>query len=400
MGRVQDCYAILAHIYTLLRLRPHACIPQVELSMSDRFARLRKTTVHKKSSIIYLPIVLSLLGLLFVFESSSVRALQEFGDSFHYFKLQAVWIGLGIVGMMFFSFFNYKKLYYLSFPAMMTTIGMLMLVLLPGLGSTAGGAQSWINFGFFNIQPTELAKFSVIIYLASWFMNREKKRFVPFISLLGFLVFIIILQPDLGTATMIFILSIVMYYLAGTQLGYLVLLLPASLIGFYVLTKISPYRMRRFSAFLNPSLDPLGIGYHVNQIAISLQNGGLFGLGFGASRQKFLYLPEAHTDSIFAIIGEEFGFVGSAMLIFALIVLIYKIYEIAYKAPDRFARLLAGGIFVYFSIQIVVNLGGMVGLMPLTGVPLPFISYGGSNLLISFAMIGILLNIRKKGHIK
>lgn len=231
-------------------------------------------------------------------------------------------------------------------------------------------------------------------------MNREKKRFVPFISLLGFLVFIIMLQPDLGTATMIFILSLVMYYLAGSQLGYLVLLFPLSIIGFYVLTKISPYRMKRITAFLDPSTDPLGVGYHVNQIAISLQNGGFFGLGFGASRQKFLYLPEAHTDSIFAILAEEFGFVGSTLLIFAFVVLMYKIYEIAYRAPDRFGRLLAGGIFVYFALQVTVNLGGMVGLMPLTGVPLPFISYGGSNLLISFAMIGILLNIKKKTSIR
>lgn len=368
--------------------------------MRGRFAKLKHHTVHKRASIVYLPIVLSLIGLLFVFEASSVRAIQETGNSFHYFQLQAIWIALGLVGMYFFSLFDYRKLYYLSFPFMAGTIGLLMMVLLPGLGRTAGGAQSWINFGFFNIQPTELAKFSVIIYLASWFMNREKKRFVPFISLLGFLVFIIMLQPDLGTATMIFILSLVMYYLAGSQLGYLVLLFPLSIVGFYVLTKISPYRMKRISAFLDPSTDPLGVGYHVNQIAISLQNGGFFGLGFGASRQKFLYLPEAHTDSIFAILAEEFGFVGSALLIFAFVVLMYKIYEIAYRAPDRFGKLLAGGIFVYFALQVTVNLGGMVGLMPLTGVPLPFISYGGSNLLISFAMIGILLNIRKKTTIR
>ncbi len=368
--------------------------------MTARFAKLRASSKTKSTSIVFLPVFLALAGLLFVFESSSVRAANEFGDSFHYFKLQAIWIVLGMIGMFFLSFFDYKKLYYLSFVLMMGTIGLLMIVLIPGLGHTAGGAQSWLNFGFFNIQPTELAKFSVIIYLASWFMNREKKRFLPFISLLGFLVFVIILQPDLGTATMIFALSIIMYFLAGTQTAYLLLLLPVSAAGFYVLTKISPYRLRRFSAFLNPSLDPLGVGYHVNQIAISLTNGGLLGLGFGASRQKFLYLPEAHTDSIFAIIGEEFGFIGSMVLIVAFFVFIYKIYQIAYRAPDRFSRLLAGGIFAYFSLQIVVNLGGMVGIMPLTGVPLPFISYGGSNLLISFAMIGILLNIRKRSAVK
>lgn len=368
--------------------------------MSSRFAKLHSTPVGKSSSIVFLPIILSVVGLLFVFESSSIRATNEFADSFHYFKLQAIWILLGMVGMFFLSFFDYKKLAYLSFVLMTGTIGLLMIVLIPGLGTTAGGAQSWLNLGFFNIQPTEIAKFSVIIYLAAWFTNREKKRFLPFISLLGFLVFLIILQPDLGTATMIFALSVIMYFLAGTQTTYLLLLLPVSALGFYVLTRISPYRLRRFTAFLNPSLDPLGVGYHVNQIAISLTNGGLLGLGFGASRQKFLYLPEAHTDSIFAIIAEEFGFVGSTILIIALFVFVYKIYQIAYRAPDRFGRLLAGGIFAYFSLQIVVNLGGMVGIMPLTGVPLPFISYGGSNLLISFAMIGILLNIRKRSAFK
>jgi cell division protein FtsW len=176
----------------------------------------------------------------------------------------------------------------------------------------------------------------------------------------------------------------------------LLLLLPVSAGAFFLLVKSSPYRAKRFLAFMDPKSDPSGIAYHVNQILISLSNGGLLGRGFGSSRQKYLFLPEAHTDSIFAIIGEEVGFIGSVLLIFALFVLLYKIYEVVIHAPDRFGRLLAGGILGYFGLQIAINLGGMVSLFPLTGVPLPFFSYGGSNLLISFAFMGILLNIARK----
>jgi cell division protein FtsW len=214
--------------------------------------------------------------------------------------------------------------------------------------------------------------------------------------LLGILMLLIILQPDMGTAIIVFCLSIIIYFLAGVDLHYLMILLPGALAGFYVLIKTSPYRFRRLLAFFDPALDPQGITYHVNQILISLSNGGIFGRGFGSSRQKYLFLPEAHTDSIFAIIGEEVGFFGCILLIAMLIILLYKIYEVVLLAPDRYGRLLSGGILGYFGLQIIINLGGMVNLFPLTGVPLPFFSYGGSNLLTSFAFIGILVNIARK----
>src|SRR3990167_8832182 len=343
-----------------------------------------------------IPIILSLFGLFFVFEASSVRSFREFGDSFHFFKLQAIWIGLGLTAMIFFSFFDYHKLYYLSIFFIVGTIFLLFLVLIPDIGRQAGGARRWIDLGFFNLQPTELAKFSVIIYLSSWFMNRERKRFFSFITLLIALMFLIILQPDLGTAIIVFSLGIVIYFLAGIELWYLIFLLPLSLGAFFLLVKISPYRLRRVLAFFDPNLDPLGITYHINQIMISLESGGLFGLGLGASRQKYLYLPEAHTDSIFAIIGEEFGFIGGALLILIYLYLMFRIYQIAVNAPDRFGKLLAGGAFAFFNLQAIINLGGMVNILPLTGVPLPFISYGGSNLLVSFILIGILINISKR----
>jgi len=343
-----------------------------------------------------IPIILSLFGLFFVFEASSVRSFREFGDSFHFFKLQAIWIGLGLTAMIFFSFFDYHKLYYLSFFFMLGTILLLSIVLIPGIGFQAGGARRWIDLGFFNLQPTELAKFSVIIYLSSWFMNRERKRFFSFLSLLLILMLLIFLQPDMGTAIIVFCLGIIIYFLAGIELWYLLFLIPASLGFFFLLVKISPYRLRRLLAFFDPKLDPLGITYHINQILISLESGGLFGLGLGASRQKYLYLPEAHTDSIFAIISEEFGFIGSLLLITLYIYLMYRIYQIAVHAPDRFGKLIAGGAFAFFNLQAIINLAGMVNLLPLTGVPLPFISYGGSNLLVSFILLGVLINIAKR----
>ena len=348
------------------------------------------------TNLFVLPLTLSIVGLFFVFEASSVRSITERGDAFYFLKLQAVWLFLGLTVMFFFSRFDYHRLYFFSFPSMFLALVSLMIVLIPGIGSQVGGARRWIDIGPVSFQPTELAKFSVVIYLSSWFVNYEKKRFFTFLSLLGVLIFLIILQPDMGTAIIIFALSIIVYYLAGVETYYLLFLIPAAIAGFFVLVKISPYRFKRLLAFINPALDPQGISYHINQILISLSNGGLFGQGLGASRQKYLFLPEAHTDSIFAIIAEEIGFLGSFILIATFIYLILTIFKVIERAPDRFARLLAGGIFAYFCLQIIINLAGMTNLLPLTGVPLPFISYGGSNMLVSYALIGILLNISKK----
>lgn len=345
-----------------------------------------------------LPVLLSFVGLFFVFEASSIKSFSTFGDSFHYLKLQLVWIFLGLCLMFVFSFVDYHKWYYLSFILMTSTIILLILVLI--IGRTPGGTKGWIDFGFFRLQPTEFAKFATIIYLSAWFMHRERKRFFSFMILLGGLIFLIMLQPDLGQATLIFILSLVMYFLAGVDLHYLLALVPASAIGFFILIKVAPYRFKRLTAFLDPAADPLGVSYHINQILISVTHGGIFGRGFGASRQKYLFLPEAHTDSVFAIIAEEFGFIGSVVLIGVIFLFIYLLYRVSAEAGDRFGKLLAGGIFAFFALQVIVNLGGMVNIMPLTGVPLPFISYGGSHMLISFMLLGIAINIAKKAGVK
>ncbi|KKQ01923.1 MAG: Stage V sporulation protein E [Candidatus Roizmanbacteria bacterium GW2011_GWA2_36_23] len=343
-----------------------------------------------------LPILLSLIGLFFIFESSSIRSFNEVGNSFYYLKLQIIWLCLGVVSMFIISNFDYHKWYYFAFFAMLVTMVLLVVVLIPGVGYKAGGARRWIDFGPVNVQPTELAKFSVIIYLSSWFLHKERKRFYSFLALLALLMFLIMMQPDMGTAIVVFFLSIIIYFLAGMNIINILLLLPVALIVFISLIKLSPYRFNRLLAFFDPSKDPLGISYHLNQILVSLSNGGIFGKGFGASRQKYLFLPEAHTDSIFAIIGEEVGFVGSFLIIALFIYLSYKMFRLVENAPDKFGKLLAGGIFAFFNLQILINLAGMVNLLPLTGIPMPFISYGGSNLLVSFVCLGILLNIEKK----
>jgi len=365
------------------------------LRSKSRASAVVKRTKSTSLSLMLMALLLALGGLLSVFEASSVRSLQEVGHGFYYFRLQFIWVALGVVVMIVTSLIPYKRWQDVAFFAMMGSIILLLGVLIPGIGVKVGGARRWIDLGFFNLQPTEIAKFSVIIYLASWFEHKERKRFVPFLSLLGVLMFLILLQPDMGTAIIIFSVSIIMFFLAGSETRYLLMLIPASVVGFILLAQSSPYRLRRLLAFLDPSADPQGIGYHINQIMISLHNGGLFGQGFGASKQKYLYLPEAHTDSIFAIFSEEFGFVGSMLLVFAFFALLYKMYRICYRAPDRFGQLLAAGIMGYFALQIIINLGGMTALLPLTGVPLPFISYGGSSMLVSFGLAGILTNIER-----
>ncbi|MCL4364273.1 putative lipid II flippase FtsW [Patescibacteria group bacterium] len=360
--------------------------------MKKNFLIRNKFFIH----LITIPILMSLIGLVFIFEASAIRAASSFGDSLHYMKYQAIWLFVGIMVLLFFSFFDYKKLYFFSFLSLSVTILLLLIVLIPGIGSQAGGARRWIDFGFFSVQPTELAKFSVIIYLSSWFINKEKRRFLSFITLVGFLVLLIILQPDMGTAIIVFLLSVILYYEAGMNIFNLAVLIPVAAGGFFLLIKAAPYRLNRLLAFFNPSADPQGITYHINQIFISLSQGGLLGQGFGSSRQKYLFLPEAHTDSIFAIIAEEYGFVGALILIGLYFIFIYKIYHLIRLAPDKQSKLIAVGAFAFFNLQIIINLAGMVGLFPLTGVPLPFLSYGGSNLLISFALIGMLLNIEKR----
>lgn len=338
-------------------------------------------------------ILLTLFGLFMIYNASSVIAFRDFGDKYHYIKEQLVWEVLGLGSLAFFTLFNYRRYYVLALPILVTSIILLLLVFIPGFGITALGAKRWINLGLFSFQPSEVAKLSLAIYLSAWFSIKEKGRFLAFCLLICVVLLLIMAQPDMGTASIILFEAFTAYFLSGASMKHFALLIPAIGILGYVLIVLEPYRAARLTAFLNMGKSFEGASYHVKQILIALGSGGLLGVGLGNSLQKYAYLPENATDSIFAIIAEEIGFVGSLLLIGALGVVIWRGFVIASKAPDPFGRILAGTITAFLGIQMVINLGAMTALFPLTGVPLPFISYGGTALLTNMTAIGILLNI-------
>ena len=338
---------------------------------------------------------LSLFGLLMVYNSSVAMAIRDFGNQYYYLQEQAKWMVLGLVIFFIFSLIDYRLWKRIAFPIMIGTIGLLCIVLIPGIGIQALGAKRWINLGFFVLQPAEFAKLSLIIYLSAWFSGKGSQRLLSFLLLLGVFVGLIMLEPDLGTAMIIILTSLAMYFFSGAALQQFLFILPVIGIGAASLALFSPYRFKRLLTFLNPEQDPLGASYHIRQAIIAIGSGGLFGLGLGQSRQKYEYLPEANTDSIFAIIGEELGFIGCVALIAVYLFILWRGFRIARRTEDPFGRNLALGITTWIGIQTIINISAMVALIPLTGVPLPFISYGGSSLIIIFAACGILVNISR-----
>ncbi|MBI2611409.1 putative lipid II flippase FtsW [Candidatus Gottesmanbacteria bacterium] len=361
---------------------------------------LKKQQAHRDFIIFLVTGCLCLFGLVMVFESSNVNAFRDFGDQYYFVKDQLAWIVLGTVGLVFTSFYDYHKYYKLALPLLIGTIVLLVLVFIPGLGIQALGARRWLGIGNYSLQPAEFAKLTMAIYLAAWFAHKEKGRLLAFLLLVGLVAGLVILEPDLGTSLVLLSSALVMYFISGAPLWHFVAILPLGLSGILLLSITAPYRLKRLTTFLNPNEDPLGASYHIRQILIALGSGGLFGLGFGASRQKYEYLPEATTDSIFAIIGEEFGFLGAAIIILLYLLLLTRLIKIVINAPDRFGMFLASGLFSVIATQIVLNLGSMTTVFPLTGVPLPLISYGGSNMIVTLTSIGILLNIKKQGVTK
>lgn len=343
--------------------------------------------------LLFTVVALAVFGTLAVFNASVVSAFRDFGDQYHFVRDHLVFLLIGVGLMLVISRIDYHLWYRLSIPLLFITLILLLAVFIPGIGVHALGARRWISLGFFSLQPTEFTKLVLVLYLSAWFSKKEKGRLVPFLTLLGLVLGLVILQPDMGTAIIILTLAGVLYFISGAPLAHFLALLPIACAGVLALAIAAPYRLARITTFLNPNTDPLGSSYHIRQILIALGSGGWFGLGLGKSRQKYEYLPEANTDSIFAIIAEEIGFLGTIMFILALLFVVYRAFVIAGRAPDRFGQLLASGIGAWFAIQTLINLGAMVALIPLTGVPLPLISSGGSNLISLLVGFGILLNI-------
>lgn len=339
-------------------------------------------------------VFLSIVGLFLLYESSSYTALYSIGDRYFFIKYQALWVFIGICISIIASRIDYKRLYNLSLPLLLLSLFLLVLVLVPGVGLELKGAHRWIHIGFFVFQPSELLKISLTLYLAAWLTNREEGRLFAFLILFFVSVLLVSIEPDMGTAMIVAITSVIVYFLSGARIRELFFILLILLIGSLTLIKVEPYRVARLTSFqdFNPH-NLQGAPYHVKQTLISLGSGGITGVGFGNSIQKYAYLPENSTDSIFAIFAEEAGFIGSMFLISVFFLQLFLGFLISVKIQDKFGRLLACGIITFIGTQVFINLASQVILIPLTGVPLPFISYGGSSMLINFASIGILLNI-------
>lgn len=340
-------------------------------------------------------VILTFFGLFMIYDVSSFVAFKDFGNKYHYVSSQFLWAMLGFGALTFFSLFNYHKLYVLALPILSVALVLLILVFIPGIGVGILGAHRWIDTKLFILQPAEFIKLALAIYLAAWFSNKEKGRLSAFLLLMSLVLGLVMAEPDMGTAVVILAEALAIYFLSGANIFYFSLIVPlVGLLGFLFI-KISPYRLKRLEAFLNINTSLESSSYHVKQILIALGSGGLTGIGLGNSLQKYAYLPEGTTDSIFAIIAEELGFVGATVLIILFVYIIYRCFYIAINAKDNFGKLLAGGIATFMASQAIINLAAQTALVPLTGIPLPFISYGGSALIVDLAAVGILLNISK-----
>ncbi|MFZ5366435.1 MAG: putative lipid II flippase FtsW [Patescibacteria group bacterium] len=355
---------------------------------------LKSQTQKIDRLLVFLVVGLTLFGILMVYDASVVTAFRDFGDKYFYIRQQIFWAILGLGALFAASKFDYRRLEKLAPILMFMTFIALVLVLIPGLGVKVLGARRWLTFAGFSFQPAELTKLTFVLYLS--FLFAKKPKFLPFLVSLGILSILIMLEPDLGTTVVLVASGLSLYFVSGAPLFSLVLMAVLGILTGLSLIFSSNYRKERFLTFLDISRDPLGASYHIRQVLLALGAGGLWGLGLGASRQKYEYLPEAMTDSIFAIIAEELGFIGAIVLLIVFLVIVFKGLKISQEAPDRFGQLLAVGITSWIGVQTLVNLASQVALVPLTGVPLPFISYGGSSLVVALSGIGILLNISKQ----
>lgn len=359
---------------------------------------------------ILLPITAGALvvtGLVMVLSASSVVAYAEYGSSFLFFRRQVLWAVIGIVGFLFFARLDYRRLKGFGYLGFAAVVLMLVTVLVPGVGITAGGSSRWIGVGSFAVQPSEIAKLALVLFAADVFARKDEKSLrefshtaLPMLPAIGILAVLVMMQPDLGTTILLSTIGFGMLFIAGAPMRHLI---PLGLIGGVLAVGAgiaSPYRRDRLLAFMDPWKDPLETGYHTIQSLIALGSGGGFGVGLGASRQKWMYVPNAHTDFIYAIIGEEMGLLGTFVVLGMFGFLTYLGIRIARGAPDRFGMLIASGITIWIASQALVNMGAVTATLPITGVPLPLVSFGGSSLVVSLVAMGIMTSIARAGKAK
>lgn len=345
---------------------------------------------------------LTVAGLIVIYDASVVAAYRDFNDKFHFFTNQLVWATIGIMSMFFFTFMSYKRILQLAPQILTGGIFVLILVLIPFIGTEVLGARRWINIAGFTFQPSEFAKLAVVFwgaYILSKFEHykmRLRDTFIVYFLPILITTLLVIIQPDLGTALIFLGIAAAIYFVANAPILHFILAFPLLLLTVAVAIITEPYRIERIKAFLDPNYDPQGSSYHINQIIIALKSGGLFGVGLGSARSKFEFIPEVHSDAIFAVVVEEVGLLGAFLLVSAFLYLITRAIKIAREAPTFESKILASGIVALISTQALFNLASIVALVPLTGIPLPFISYGGSSLFVTLTAIGILLNIKRQ----
>jgi cell division protein FtsW len=338
-------------------------------------------------------------GLVMVYSASAITAQEKLGDSFYFLKRQAVAAGIGLFGMALAMRLGYRRMARLAYPLLIVAILLLVLVLVPGLGTVVGGARRWLRVPGVSIQPAEIAKVAWVVYLAySLAKKREKVKhfsigFVPHLGIAGLLVLLCMLEPDFGSSVSLLFLMFVMLFAAGAKLSYLVGMVLAAIPLAYTAIATSPYRMKRITAFLDPWANRQGSGYQVAESLMSIGSGGLTGLGLGDGRQKLFFLPEAHTDFIFAIIGEELGLVGVAFLVGLYALVIWRGLRAALNASEAFGTYLGLGVVALIAFQAITNMAVAMGVVPTKGLTLPFISYGGSSLIMLMGAAGLLLSI-------
>ncbi|MFH1824721.1 MAG: putative lipid II flippase FtsW [Candidatus Firestonebacteria bacterium] len=351
--------------------------------------------------LITIVIVLLFVGVVMVFSSSAIYAYDKFGNSFYFLRKQIFWILLGSLGLIFFKNFNYEKFKDIARPLFLISIVILCLVFVPHIGKAGGGARRWIQIFGFNFEPSEFVKLAFIIYIAEAIFRKHEymksfiKGFLPYLVIMGIIFGILIIQPDLGSIFLIGILGIIMLFVGGVKLGHIFLFFLSSLPVAFIMIVSAGYRLKRIMAFLDPWKDPRGVGFQIVQSFIAFGSGGFMGKGLGQGTQKLFYLPEAHTDFIFAIIAEELGLIGVTCILILFGLIIWKGINLALNTNEVFGKLLATGITSYIGLQAFMNMSVVTGLLPTKGMTLPFISYGGSSLIMNMIAIGILLNISK-----
>jgi cell division protein FtsW len=345
-------------------------------------------------------LALVVIGLIFVYSSSFAIALAEYGDVNYFLYRQTASVLLGLLAMFFLMRFDYHRLRLLSPVLMLLAVLGLAAVLF--VGNDAYGARRWISLGGLPpLQPSEFAKLALIIYISAWLASRGRSvrsfalGLMPFIMLVGVVAALILMEPDAGTTAIVVMTTAALFFLAGASLTHVFALSGIAVVAGVMLALSGDYRTDRIFAFTSAEDDPAGLGFQTLQLLIALGSGGIEGLGLGVSRQKFFYIPSAHTDGVFAIIGEETGFIGALVVMGLFSYLVYRGFRTAMNARDDFGCYLAMGVVCWIAFQTLINIGGITRSIPLTGIPLPFVSYGGSSLIMTMAGVGVLLNVSR-----